>query len=106
MSDKYNGWSNYETWVVDLWLTNDKDSYDCLTQEAQVHYNDAQTGPHLTREQIATHKLSVSLELMLEKCAPELSGVYGDLLSHALRKVDWLELAGSWIEEVNKEVQS
>jgi hypothetical protein len=24
----YNGWSNYKTWVTNLWITNDEDGYD------------------------------------------------------------------------------
>lgn len=26
----YNGWSNYETWLVSLWLNNDQASYNAL----------------------------------------------------------------------------
>ena len=29
---EYNGWSNRETWIVNLWLTNDMVSYDYLQQ--------------------------------------------------------------------------
>ena len=29
MSDKsYNGWKNFETWVVNLWLTNEQYPYE------------------------------------------------------------------------------
>ena len=27
MSQEYNGWTNYETWNVALWLDNDYESY-------------------------------------------------------------------------------
>lgn len=29
-STGYNGWSNYETWLVALWLNNDQASYNAL----------------------------------------------------------------------------
>lgn len=27
---EYNGWSNRDTWLVYLWLTNDQDSYNTV----------------------------------------------------------------------------
>ena len=36
MSDKrYNGWTNYETWLVSLWADNDEASYRHRQQLAQ-----------------------------------------------------------------------
>lgn len=26
-NEKYNGWSNYDTWLVALWLNNDESNY-------------------------------------------------------------------------------
>ena len=31
----YNGWKNYETWNVALWLTNDQCLYGAMTQFAR-----------------------------------------------------------------------
>ena len=32
VSTEYNGWSNYETWLINLWLTNDRCYYDELCE--------------------------------------------------------------------------
>lgn len=31
----YNGWSNYETWATNLWLTNDEGTYNYLVESAR-----------------------------------------------------------------------
>ena len=31
VTTEYNGWSNYETLVANLWLTNDESNYRLLT---------------------------------------------------------------------------
>src|SRR4051794_10856032 len=34
---EYNGWANYETWCVHLWLTNEEGSYRYWREEARRH---------------------------------------------------------------------
>ena len=36
MSNKYNGWRNYETWNVALWLFNDEHLYHAA-REAKIY---------------------------------------------------------------------
>ena len=38
MTTKYNGWKNYETWNVALWIGNDEGMYACA-QEAESYYD-------------------------------------------------------------------
>jgi hypothetical protein len=31
MTEKYNGWTNWDTWATKLWLDNEKKNYDRLS---------------------------------------------------------------------------
>ena len=95
MSDqKYNGWSNYQTWVVNLWLTNDSGSVNYLNERAQECLDkfDGDTDD-------AACELASIIEEMHDEFMPETTGVYADLLGHAMRMVDWHEIAQHVIED-------
>src|SRR3990167_9926974 len=34
-TNTYQGWTNYETWAVNLWLTNDSGIYDMIREMGQ-----------------------------------------------------------------------
>jgi hypothetical protein len=75
MSETYNGWSNYETWAVKLWLDNDGWQYE--------------RGMPKT-----AHELAAYLKEEAQEMAPDLgSSVYADLLGAAMDSVDWYEIA-------------
>ena len=35
-AERYNGWSNRETWLANLWLNNDESSYNVLCRAIDV----------------------------------------------------------------------
>lgn len=87
----YNGWRSYETWAVNLWLTN-----DCGSQQ----YWQEQAAEALGRaggdKEKASWELAVTLkeELSQHPC----DGLHGDLLNAALSEVDWVEVAEHFVE--------
>jgi hypothetical protein len=95
MADKgYNGWSNYETWNVKLWIDNDEGSY--LYWREQVRdaweHND-----HDRDDTIGD--LARLLKDEHEENTPTVTGVYADLLNAALSEVDWYEIAEAMVED-------
>jgi hypothetical protein len=50
-ASNYNGWSNRETWVANLWLTNDQARY-CLVLEALKHSGGDYTAAEWLQEQL------------------------------------------------------
>ena len=78
---KYNGWSNRETWVVNLWMTNEECYYNELCNIIR-NFDEAY-------EQ--AEGLEAYIRFILDG-AGQASGLASDLLSTSLGRVDWLEI--------------
>ena len=74
----YQGYANYQTWNVALWIANDEGAYNFWQEQ-----KDADNLPQL-------------LQNWVEEMAPELpASMFSDILGHALGSVDWHEVAES-----------
>jgi len=80
MSD-YNGWKNYETWLVGLWFS---DSYNEYFLE---QFRDGDLTQTVTGDDVREY-----VESWVDETTPE-SGFVADLVNGAMREVDWRELA-------------
>lgn len=92
---KYNGWTNYETWAVNLWMQNDQASQEYACELAKSRWaGTIAEGAH-THSEMARYALAESLEEQHETDMPPDVGVYGDLLNAALQRVNWDEIANA-----------
>ncbi len=105
----YNGWSNYETWAVALWLDNEEDASTYWRLTAREVARAAATDPEVTggwmsAARLTRHRLARRLRDELEADAPDLGAtLYADLLGSALDAVDWDEVAGSYLDDVGND---
>lgn len=67
----YNGWTNWETWMVNLWMTNDVGTYEAA------------------REQPTASRLR---DWWDELATDELEGFVADCVNGVLSEVDWQEI--------------
>lgn len=111
----YNGWANYPTWCVNLWLSNDRGLYDMTLEAVQDEYRDAPEALNVregiwTVEQARRFNTADRLRAMVEELGPMLgddqevltTGFTGDLYGWALAQVDWWEIADAWLETADE----
>jgi hypothetical protein len=68
----YNGWSNYETWNVKLWMDNDEGSYNYWQCETQLSWDNTDPGDAWP---VSTHAESAVADLA-EKLKSQHEGQY------------------------------
>ena len=105
---RYNGWTNYETWVVKLWMDNDEGSYlswrertvECWREAEDKHPNQfmdrKQNAQQLLADALKDEHDSNSDHPVFEAAN---GTVYADLLNAALSEVNWHEIASSLLDD-------
>lgn len=98
----YQGWTNYETWAVNLWLSNEEPSYRYWTERAAAAWEKAEAGgnPYIDeRDRRAVMILADELKEDIENGNPfsDEPSLYTDLLNAAIGEIDWIDIAESWI---------
>ena len=83
---EYNGWKNYETWAVNLWLTNDQGTYVLIKNMVK--------GTDL-------HEASNLIQAYIEENNPLIDNgsVYSDLIDGALSLVEWHSVAETFLQK-------
>jgi hypothetical protein len=98
----YNGWTNYETWNVNLWLGNVEPSYLYWEETAAKVWDESEwLGEVFSKSEDARYKLSNRLKGEITGDSPlsESASMYGDLLGAALSDVNWSEIANALLDE-------
>jgi hypothetical protein len=89
----YQGWTNYGTWCIHLWVTNDEQPYVYWTKLAQKLLNE---------EEHATAHLRDALKAHFDDAMPALDGMWSDLMTNALEEVNWQEIAEALLKDTGE----
>jgi len=92
MSNKYNGWTNYETWNFNLWITNEEEDYSHALEMAFDSEHE--------------YELSKKLEEWAEDMANDVltsyeyaHGFIKDMVNSSIKTVNFYEVAEHLWEE-------
>ena len=93
--NKYNGWTNYETWVFKLWIDNDQELYNDVKSWCSRCYE---------------YKISEKLKKLAEDMTLEFnqsinySGLASDLIGRALQRINYFEIAEIMVKDYKNEL--
>jgi len=94
--DTYNGWKNYQTWLLYAWLTNDAEMYDetmRMTSEwVEGQYFDPITGLTDELRECVAYQINLGDDHAW-------SPFFRDLLDNTLADIDWHAIAVSFHDD-------
>lgn len=103
--ESYQGWTNYPTWNVKLWLDNDEFHYRSLAEviptigHQTINDRAAYEGfAPLVRERVYVIRDYVEGYVLNNFDAPD-TGMQADLYGWAIGQVNWQEIAASYAED-------
>ena len=89
MSSKYNGWTNYETWNFNLWITNEESDHEYALEMAF----DSEHEYELSK------RLKEWAENMADDCISTEIGFIVDMIYSSIKEVNFYEVATHLWEE-------
>ena len=102
MCDQYNGWTNYPTWNIALWLDNEPGTVEMWEEEAEELRQEAEEvkPSYYTIDEYIKFTLADRIKEYTEEVNPLASeaNTYSDLLGWVLASVYWVEIARHYME--------
>ena len=101
----YNGWTNWETWNTNLWMTNEEPLYDEARAIVAEYIDDGRETDESTARTVDTYGAGKALREWWEELfypgAPDerQTGPVSDAWSATLDAVNWDEIAEGLAEE-------
>lgn len=104
---RHNGFANYETWLVAVWISNDRKRSEYYRFLAKLIVASGKLGreERLSTAEGRRNILAINLRTSVEDHSPmrHHTTLYADLMNAALSDVDWYEVANELMTEFEEE---
>jgi hypothetical protein len=97
--NEYNGWTNFETWLANIWITNDEGTTQMIQEQIDDLIETAVLQDRDDSEivEVVAEMLELELERMVFGETMN-AGLTSDLLNSAVNEINTRELAHAFIE--------
>ena len=95
---KYNGWTNYDTWLCNLWFDNFEFS------EMLDMFDGCEDKDDILR--VIKNYIKDYVEEVVEESRGNASGFINDLISSALGEIDYYDIAEHYVDDVAEELEA
>jgi hypothetical protein len=100
---KYNGWTNYETWLCASFLLNDEGAHEYWTERARETYRWARPPSYSTKLETAKYELAKAMKEDHLERMPEVEGFFGGIMLAGLKEVNFDEIAGHYFDDIDED---
>ena len=97
MEDTYNGWRNFETWLVALHLSNEYETQKYWEERAAAIKD--KTDDFMEAKYMLGKEIEDDLEEYLYEAIPEDALLIKDLINASFKHIDFYEIAESYLYE-------
>lgn len=103
--ETYNGWTNYETWLVNVWIDNSQGDQEYWQEQSRIAVDS--TASEYCPDGAAIRWVAEEMRAWVEEAAAEFrtEGMIADLLNASISSVNWDELARHYINAAKEEVK-
>lgn len=93
----YNGFTNWETWLLNVWLTNDPELHDATYEMVAEAEHDAYPLTFVADE-LRENVLLQWDDMVEQSTRSGWAPFFTDMMHDALQSIDWRQLAEHFIE--------
>ena len=93
MGDKYNGWTNWETWNFKLWIDNEESSYSAVLEIAERYEGEP-------------YDFSIELEALADEMLEGVevqAGFFADVCNSSIKEINFYEIAEAYLRDLEGE---